>query len=94
MSANHQDSRVSQLPSDWQVSDNKLSREVGLEHFTEIIVLVDQIAEIAEAHHHHPDLCVFRYNRLKIEITTHRQNRLTAKDYQLARAIDSVLASG
>ncbi len=76
----------------WQENDNKLTLVLTLENFAACVVLVAKIAKLAESHNHHPDLHITNYKKLTIEIYTHTENKITQKDYELAHAIDQLLA--
>ena len=40
---------------------------------------------------HHPDMKIYSYRFLSIEIYTHDTNSITQKDYDLSKQIDLVL---
>ena len=52
--------------------------------------IVDAIAEVAEAHNHHPDILIHSYKQVKITLFTHDAKAITDKDYTLADAIDTL----
>ena len=45
------------------------------------------MGDLAEGAGHHPDIDI-RYNAVTLALTTHSAGGLTAKDFELARAID------
>ena len=51
------------------------------------ISFINQIARVAERLQHHPDISV-RYTTIKLLIQTHSVGGITAKDFQLASAIE------
>jgi len=74
------------------IQEQKLSREYLFNDFNEAISFINSLALIAEKLHHHPDIYLYSYNRLRIEITTHDQdNTLSQKDYELAEKINQTL---
>ena len=75
----------------WEESDGKLVRNVKCKDFEEALALLNKIASIAERINHHPDMKIFRYKFLSIEVYTHDINSITPKDYELAEAIDQIL---
>jgi 4a-hydroxytetrahydrobiopterin dehydratase len=54
--------------------------------------LVNEIAAIAEAEGHHPDLHL-GYGALRVDLTTHAANGLTENDFVLAAKIDQIQPS-
>ena len=45
---------------------------------------------LAEKMNHHPDLFIHSYKKLKITLFTHSENKITDKDYDLAKKIDEI----
>ena len=82
------------LDSDWKLTKQKtvLSRTITLPDFMTAFTLVARIAVRAEVQQHHPDI-ELGYGRVKVSMTTHDKGGLTKKDFQLAAAVDDVLAS-
>jgi 4a-hydroxytetrahydrobiopterin dehydratase len=66
-------------------------RNVKCQDFKEALEILNTIAIIAERINHHPDMKIFSYRFLSIEVYTHDTNSITAKDYELAEAIDQIL---
>ena len=50
---------------------------------------MNQIAFLAEAAWHHPDLNV-SWAKVTVKLMTHSENGITAKDFELARKIEDV----
>lgn len=75
----------------WEESNGKLVRNVKCQDFKEALEILNTIAIIAERINHHPDMKIFSYRFLSIEVYTHDTNSITAKDYELAEAIDQIL---
>ena len=75
----------------WQESDGKLVRNIKCQDFKEALELLNTIAVIAERIKHHPDMKIYSYKYLSIEVYTHDTNSISAKDYELTEEIDLVL---
>ena len=75
----------------WEKLDGKLVRKENCLDFSGALALLNKIAVIAETINHHPDMKIFSYKFLSIEVYTHDTNSITAKDYELAEAIDKIL---
>lgn len=78
-----------ELP-DWRISAGKLTLDVKLRNFREAVSLFNSIADLAEREGHHPDLTVYSWNRLRIEIYTHAIGGLSLNDFILAAKIDEL----
>ena len=81
---------LADLPG-WELADGQISREYRLDDFRQAVALVVRIAFEAEAANHHPDLDV-RYNRVRVALSTHSEGGITAKDLELARAVEALAA--
>lgn len=75
----------------WKIIDGQLTKEFSFKDFISVIHFVNDIAKIAEAHNHHPDIFIHDYKQVKISLFTHSENAVTDKDRQLAKAIDKAL---
>ncbi len=80
------DTRLSKL-HDWQLADDSIKKDFKLKDFSEAMGFVVKIALEAERVQHHPDITI-EYNRVKIVLTTHSEEGLTAKDFDLAEKIE------
>ena len=80
-----------QIDSRWELvgGNKKIHREWMFKNFTEAMVFVNNVAGIAEAEGHHPDMYIF-YNRVRLELWTHAANGLTENDFIMAAKIDAL----
>ena len=79
-----------QLKLDWQVLANqKLERIFKFKNFVEAVVFVNQVAALAEAEGHHPNI-YFTWGKCNIELWTHAVNGLSENDFILAAKIDLI----
>ena len=67
----------------------QLTRTFTFKGFMPGVTLVNQIAPIAEAEGHHPDLHL-GYGSLRVELWTHAAGGLTENDFVLAAKIDRI----
>lgn len=81
---------LTQLQS-WNLSESgkEISKEWKCGDFAEALALVNRIGAIAEQQQHHPDV-EFGWGNVKIRLSTHSAGGLTAKDFVLARKIDTL----
>jgi 4a-hydroxytetrahydrobiopterin dehydratase len=75
----------------WKIENNKLTNEIVFANFVEAVKFVNQIVPLAEKANHHPDILIHSYKKVKIELFTHSEGKITDKDYQLANEIDNLL---
>jgi 4a-hydroxytetrahydrobiopterin dehydratase len=75
---------------DWEVRDGQLTHTYTLPSFTHAIVFIGAIGQLAEAANHHPDLRLFGYKHVTIELSTHSEGGLTQRDFNLARQIQAL----
>lgn len=74
--------------NDWTVAEDKLARKFTFKNFAESLDFVNKISVIAEEKDHHPDI-LFGWGYAEIFITTHDAGGITAKDFDLAKAIEA-----
>ncbi|MBA4853341.1 4a-hydroxytetrahydrobiopterin dehydratase [Emticicia sp. BO119] len=75
----------------WKEEDKKLSRTFKFKDFSEAFAFMTRVALLAECHGHHPDWSN-TYNRVHIDLSTHDSgNKVTDKDWDLAKAIDKLI---
>lgn len=81
-------SRLGALPG-WQIEDGELTRTFSFKDFAAALAFVNQVGEQAEEAGHHPDIDI-RYNRVRLSLVTHDAGGLTAKDFDLAAAVEGL----
>ncbi len=78
--------RLSALPG-WEYKDNSISKLYRFKTFMDGIRFLNQVAEMAEAADHHPDVKI-NYTRITFSCSTHDQGGVTEKDFKLASQIE------
>ena len=74
----------------WKEENNQLRRKFQFKDFKAAFAFMTKVAVLAEEQNHHP-LWTNEYNKVEIRLSTHDAgNIVTAKDHQLAEAIDAV----
>ncbi len=71
----------------WARKGNTLVKTFAFAAFMDGIDWVRRVAVIAEGLDHHPDLDI-RYNKITVCLSTHSAGGITAKDFELAQAIE------
>lgn len=72
---------------EWTLRDGKLAREWIFHDFAAAMKFVNQVATLAEAAGHHPDIDI-RYNRVLLGLVSHDAGGITSRDLALASQID------
>jgi 4a-hydroxytetrahydrobiopterin dehydratase len=75
----------------WERDGDEIVRNVKLEDFATAIILVDQVAEVAEDLGHHPDILIHGWNKVKLSLTSHDSGGLTELDFDLAKQFDELI---
>jgi 4a-hydroxytetrahydrobiopterin dehydratase len=76
---------------EWRRRDEKtIAREWKFKDFAGAIAFVDQVADVAEAANHHPDILVHGWNKVRLELSTHSEGGITEADFALAARIDQL----
>ena len=74
----------------WEQDGDMIRKTFKLPSFPTAIAFVTQVGFLAEAAAHHPDIDI-RYNQVLLALTTHDAGGLSAKDFDLAAAIDEIM---
>ena len=86
------DSEVEQalqkLPG-WSKRDNRIERVLQFGDFITAMKFVNEIAVVAEAANHHPDICI-NYNKLTLTLLSHDSGGVTQRDTRMALKINEV----
>lgn len=79
------------INQDWRVvEDIKIERQFVFKRFMPAIEFINQVAAVAEAEAHHPDISLYNYNKVKIILSTHAIGGLSENDFILAAKIDGL----
>ena len=81
----------SNISNSWLEKDSILERNLEFENFSQALAFVTRVGILAEKYDHHPDILMHSYKKVKIMLTTHSHGKVTQKDYELAREINSIL---
>lgn len=87
--------RVSELHKEtpeWEISDFKrILRHFAFKNFQEALDFVNKVGAVAESEGHHPDMLIYSWNKVKIELWTHAIGGLSENDFIMAAKIDALL---
>ncbi len=82
-------SKLEELPG-WYYEDGWIRRQYKTDGWPTTLMLVNQIAYVAEAAYHHPDLSV-TWGKVTVKLKTHSENEITGRDFELARKIEQTV---
>jgi 4a-hydroxytetrahydrobiopterin dehydratase len=71
----------------WKIDDGKLVRDWTFKDFVAAVGFVNQVAELAEAAGHHPDIDI-RYNHVRLGLISHDAGGLTKRDATMASQLN------
>ena len=75
--------------NNWSYDGSAIIKEVQRKDFVDAFGFVTQVALIAQAGDHHPDIDI-RWNTVKLAFATHSEGGITAKDLEMAEAVDAI----
>ena len=78
---------VLQTNPGWTMREGKLTREWTFKNFVQAMEFVNQVAALAEAAGHHPDIDI-RYNRVSLGLVSHDAGGITQRDAAMAKQIN------
>jgi 4a-hydroxytetrahydrobiopterin dehydratase len=79
-----------EIAAAWErTGTERLTRTFKLKDFSEAMGFVVRVAMIAEAEGHHPDIHI-AWNRVRLEVWTHKAGGLTRNDFILAAKVDAL----
>lgn len=75
----------------WTLSEDakKISKEFTFKNFLDAMRFANNVAHIAEAEGHHPDLHI-KWGNVSVETSTHSIGGLSENDFILAAKIDEI----
>jgi 4a-hydroxytetrahydrobiopterin dehydratase len=78
--------------SGWQLVDNgrRIRKEWRMKDFKAGIAMFNNVAELAEAEGHHPDMHLEDYRNVRIEFRTHSIGGLSENDFIMAAKIEQL----
>ena len=82
-----------QLP-DWKIiEEHHIAKSFSFPDFKTALDFVNRVGAVAEEEGHHPDLCL-KWDKVDVQIYTHKIRGLTESDFVLAAKIDGVYFAG
>ena len=81
-----------QLLEGWELSDDgtAITKSWSRKNFVDAMKFLNEIADVAEAEGHHPDMHLTGYKKVRIALMTHAIGGLSENDFILAAKIDAL----
>lgn len=73
----------------WTLQDGAIVLKCTFKDFVAAMAFVNDVAQLAEAAGHHPDIDI-RYNRVRLALVTHDAGGITSNDTALAQKINNL----
>jgi len=74
---------------EWERRGDELVKTVQRRDFADAMSFVNEVARVAEAAGHHPDISI-SWNTVGLALSTHSAGGITGADLDLARRIDGI----
>jgi len=68
-----------------------LRKKYSFKNFAAGLAFVNRVGELAEHEGHHPNVLLYNYKHVKIELYTHKINGLSYNDFIMAAKIDQLV---
>lgn len=80
----------------WSLSEDGryLSRAWTLKDFQHALAFVNRVGELAEEEGRHPDIRIFAYRRVRLDLSTHAIKGLSENDFILAAKVNQLAGGG
>lgn len=73
------------------IEDKEIAREFKFDNFQKAIDFINEVAEISESENHHPDILLHGWNKITINLSTHKIKGLSENDFILAAKINELV---
>lgn len=74
----------------WQEEGNALVQDYEFADFGAAVAFVNEVARLAEAKGHHPDILIHGWNKVRLTLSTHSAGGVTDLDRELSSDIDGL----
>ncbi len=72
----------------WRLSGKSIYLETKFRDFRQAMRFIVGVGRIAEAENHHPDICLYSWNRVRLTLSTHAISGLSVNDFIVAAKIN------
>ena len=75
----------------WKLGKDKISTDKKFKDFRDAMKFINRVAALAQSEDHHPDMRLYSWNRVGLELYTHAIGGLSQNDFILAAKINKML---
>jgi len=75
------------VPEGWERDRDEIVRTYEFDDYLDGATFLGELAEIAEAENHHPEM-ILRWGEVEVRFTTHDAGGITEKDLRMAELCD------
>ena len=83
--------RYMSMVKGWKLGKDVIKTDLRFKDFGGAIKFVNKVAKLAEREGHHPDMRIYSWNRVGLELQTHAIGGLSQNDFVLAAKINKIL---
>ena len=93
LKANEINEYSKKVDSSWQALEepDRILRSFEFDDFKKALSFVNEVGDIAEKEGHHPNINIHDYNKVDIELYTHKIGGLHENDFIMAAKIDELV---
>jgi 4a-hydroxytetrahydrobiopterin dehydratase len=77
----------------WFIEGDSIVKNYVFVNFKEAMKFVNKLADLAEEMNHHPDIKIFNYRNVTVNLSTHSAGGVTLKDIELAKKLMSCISN-
>src|SRR3989344_2010919 len=84
---------LTEIGHEWEpIETIKIRKRFVFKDFKQALAFVNKVGEVAENEQHHPNICLYGWNKVKITLTTHAIDGLSVNDFIVAAKINKIVA--
>lgn len=72
------------------IDDSAIEKKIIFKDFKEALKFVNLVGDLAESEGHHPDIEIYNWNRVRVNLSTHAIHGLSENDFIMASKIDDL----
>lgn len=74
----------------WTLEGKKITRIFKFKNFKEVLAFVNKVGALAEEQGHHPNIYIFDFNNVRLDLWTHKIGGLFINDFIMASKINKI----
>lgn len=79
------------LGEGWSIGGGRMvEKEYQLKDFAQAVDFMEAVTALATQENHHPDISLFKQNRVKVQLLTREIGGLSRQDFGMASKIDDI----